>query len=100
MVFCVFARYFFNKEERDSYVPTIEDVLTDDANFIYKFVNICYTDPNTAADKFLGELITKHVSHLNAAFFYCYGYFEINVQQLPRVVYNYRDLILPTHNCN
>lgn len=98
MVFCVFARYFFDKEERDNYVPTVEDVLVNDANFSYQFVDICYTQPNRAADIYFSKMISNHISYLNKAFYYCYGYFQINTEQVPKIVYNYRDLILPTNN--
>lgn len=96
MVWCIFRTSFLSKDERDQTIPTVEDILTT-KTFEYKFVNATWSaEARTKSNEFLGELVIHHISYLNDAFFYIYGWFSVeNPKQL---VYNYRDLINTTHN--
>ena len=100
MVWCIFRTNFLSKDERDNYIPTIENILTS-KTFDYKFVNCTFSSQaSVEADKFVGDSITRHVSYLNDAFYYIYGYFKIESANEQTISYQCCDLINFTHSYN
>lgn len=96
MVWCIFRASFLSRDKRDHTIPTIENILTT-KTFEHKFINVTWSaQAATKSNEFLGELITHNIPYLNDAFFYIYGYFNLEDQK--KFIYNYRDLINSTHN--
>lgn len=96
MVWCIFRASFLSKDERDNCVPTIKNILTSKM-FDYKFINAAFTSQaSIAADEFVGELIKSHVSYLNDAFYYTYGYFNIESANEQEIFFIHRTLINDT----
>lgn len=98
MVWCIFKRTFLSKAIRDECVPTIEDIFvkTPVYNYIFTEDEDIFAASNHAAN-YLGETISDLLSMSHDSLYFVYGYFRIDANKSPKVIYNYVDLILPTH---